>query len=72
MRVEISEAELKTRQSKGAVFICRSCKDNRNKIVMLQYIQDGSIQNGIHFQFCNDCLQLMGTCIPCNARKKLR
>ena len=69
MRVEISEAELNTRKSNGAVYICRSCKDNRNKIMMISF--DQVRNNGVYYQFCKECMQLMGTCIPCNAKKKL-
>jgi hypothetical protein len=70
MTVEISEAELNTRKSGGVVVICRSCKDNKNKIVMIDYKQSTK-DKGVHYQFCNECMQLMGMCIPCNAKKKL-
>jgi hypothetical protein len=69
MRVQISEAELNTRKSNGAVFICRSCKDNAKKIMMVQYEQTKGIPNGIYYQFCSECLKLMGDCIPCRSKK---
>ena len=66
MNVEITEAELRKRKSNGSVFICRSCKDNRNKIVMVEYKQ--SAQRGVYYQFCDDCLKLMVGCVPCNSK----
>lgn len=69
MMLEISEAELNTRKIGGVVIICRSCKNNKNKIMMLQYTASDSVR-GIHFQFCDECMKLMGVCIPCNAKKK--
>lgn len=70
MKVQISEEELKTRQSNGAVFICRSCKDNQGKIMMLNYKENSGVPNGIYFQFCNECIKLVTDCIPCKSRKK--
>lgn len=67
MRVEITETELNTRKSNGAVYICRSCKDNRNKITLLSFDPNG--KKGIYYQFCNDCMNLVGECIPCKSKK---
>jgi hypothetical protein len=69
MKVEITEAELKTRQYKGAVFICRSCKDNSNKIMMLRYDESKDTPRGVYYQFCSDCVKMLKDCIPCRLRK---
>lgn len=66
MMIEISESELQKRKSNAAVFICRSCKDNKNKIVMVAY--KTNVTHGIYYQFCDECLTLMDECLPCKAR----
>lgn len=70
MRVQISEAELSTRKSNGAVFICRSCKDNGNKIMLVQYKENSGIPNGIYYQFCSECTKMLGDCIPCKSKNR--
>lgn len=67
LKVEITQEEFETRKSNGAVWICRSCKDNRNKIVLLKY--DSSKTPTVNYHFCDDCVKLMGMCVPCNAKK---
>jgi hypothetical protein len=66
MSVEITEAELSKRKSNGSVFICRSCKDNKNKIVLVEYKKGA--QRGVHYQFCQDCLKLIDECARCNSK----
>lgn len=69
MNVVITSQELETRKRNGAVYICRSCKDNRNRILMISYDPNGN--KGVYYQFCNECMTLMGACIPCkNAPRK--
>jgi hypothetical protein len=67
MNVVITAQELNVRKSNGSVYICRSCKDNRDKILMLAYDPNGN--NGVYYQFCNECLVDMGHCVPCSKRK---
>lgn len=67
LKVEISNQELNTRKSNGAVFLCKSCKDNLNKNVMLEYNPTGA--KGIYYRFCIDCLNAIKECIPCNLKK---
>lgn len=69
MTVIISESELNTRKSAGVVVICRSCKDNKNKIAMIDY-KPSMNKKGVQYQFCEECIQLMGMCVPCNSKKK--
>ncbi len=64
--VEIKEDELKTRKLNAGVFICKSCKDNKGKIVMVQYKTNA--EPGVYYQFCDDCMKLMGTCVPCKSK----
>lgn len=67
MNVIITEKELNTRRRNGAVYICRSCKDNRNRLLMLAHDPKGN--NGIYYQFCEECLVAMGHCVPCSKKK---
>ena len=68
MNIEISDSELQTRHKNGKTIICRSCKDNRGKNVLLSYDRNGN--SGLEFGFCNDCLKLMGQCVPCSVKKQ--
>ena len=67
MYVLITEQELNTRKNNGSVYICRSCKDNRNRILMISYNPKGT--NGVYYQFCDECLKAMGHCVPCSKKK---
>jgi hypothetical protein len=67
VKIEITEQEFNTRKSHGTIFICRSCLDNRNKYIMVDYKEEG---NCVHYRFCEDCMQMMGECAPCKAKKK--
>ena len=62
-KVEITEQELKTRQSVGSVFLCKMCKDARNKIIMTDYFE--GTNRGIFYNFCKDCTDLMKKCTTC-------
>lgn len=66
VKIEITEQEFNTRKSNGTIFVCRSCLDNRGKYVMLSYKPEGK---AVHFQFCEECMKMMGMCIPCKANK---
>jgi hypothetical protein len=67
MNVVITAQELQTRRSNGSVYICRSCKDNRDKITMLSFDPNGN--SGVYYQFCDECLVDMGHCVPCSKKK---
>lgn len=68
MYIEISESELQTRQKNGRTIICRSCKDSRGKIVLMWYNRNEN--PSLEYGFCQECLKLMGHCIPCASKKK--
>lgn len=68
MQIEIPDAELQTRQKNGKTIICMSCKNNRNKNILLHYDRTGN--PSLEYGFCQDCLKLMGHCAPCAAKKK--
>ena len=59
----ITEQELNIRKSNGTVYICRSCKDNLNKIVLINY-KPGGIHN-VFTGFCASCLRMMSECNTC-------
>ena len=46
--VEITQQELNTLKSHGSVYICRSCKDNKNQIVLLKYKAGGIHHQSFH------------------------
>jgi hypothetical protein len=62
MMVSITEQELNVRKSNGAVWICRSCKDNKQKYIMVNYDPNSK---GLFYSFCKECIETMNDCIPC-------
>ena len=67
MKVEITEQEFNIRKSKGAIWICRSCKDNLNKIMMLRH--DTALRPSVNYHFCDDCIMSIKVCSTCKAKK---
>ena len=63
MSIEITRREVAIRKSQGSVYICRSCADVRNKIVMTGYTPKGP--KGIYYNFCEMCIKSMEKCQTC-------
>ena len=59
----ISEQDLKKLTNNGSVYICRSCKDNLNKLVLLSYKAGGTHQ--VFTGFCASCTTAMQACNTC-------
>lgn len=59
----ISQSELSKLRSHGTVYICRSCKDNLNKIVLINYKAGGIHQ--VFTGFCASCTEAMISCNLC-------
>lgn len=59
----ISKQELELLKSNGTVHICRSCRDLRNKIVLMEY--NPSKKLGILEGFCSECIAAIETCGTC-------
>jgi hypothetical protein len=64
----ISSSELNTLKSHGTVYICRSCKDNKNQIVLLNYKAGGIHQ--VFTGFCSYCESLFAGCGTCRQKTK--
>lgn len=60
----IKEEELDVLKSQGTVYICRSCKDNLNKTVLINYKPGGIRQ--VFTGFCSSCSSLMQSCNSCH------
>ena len=63
MTVVITAKELQTRKSNGSVYLCISCKDVSNKIVMTNYTPKGP--RGVYYNFCEVCIKSMEECRTC-------
>lgn len=61
--ITITAQELNIRKSHGTVYICRSCKDNLNKIVLIKY--EAGKRQAVLTGFCSSCIQMMEDCKPC-------
>ena len=59
----ITEQDLKKLKNNGTVYICRSCKDNLNKLVLLNYKAGGMHQ--VFTGFCVSCTLAMNSCGAC-------
>lgn len=66
--VEITQQELNKLKSHGSVYICRSCKDNKNQIVLLKYKAGGIHQ--VFTGFCYYCESLFAGCGTCQQKTK--
>lgn len=67
--IVIKKQEFETLKGNGTVYICRSCLDNSNKIVLLNYKQGKSHQ--VFDGFCSSCLKSMQKCDFCSKNSKL-
>lgn len=63
----ISKQELDILKSNGTVYLCRSCKDFKDKLVLLEY-KPNKI-HGIFEGFCKECKSSMQSCGACNLRR---
>lgn len=61
--IQITKQELDVRMSNGTVYICRSCRDNLNKIILLRY--EAGKRPAVITGFCSSCLIMMEECKPC-------
>lgn len=59
----ITEHDLKKLKSHGTVYICRSCQDNLNKIILINYKAGGIRQ--VFTGFCVSCTEAMNSCNAC-------
>lgn len=59
----ITEQDLKKLKNNGTVYICRSCRDNLNKIVLINYKPGG--MNQVFNGFCSSCTTAMQSCGAC-------
>lgn len=59
----IGQSELNVLKSHGTVYICRSCKDNLNKIKLINYKAGGIHQ--VFTGFCASCTENMKACALC-------
>lgn len=64
----ITEHDLKKLKSHGTVYICRSCKDNLNKIVLLTY--EAGKRQAVITGFCASCLDTIDSCRLCITQKQ--
>ena len=64
----ISERELETLKSHGTVYVCRSCRDFKNTIVLLEYKKDGLHQ--LFDGFCKSCIDAMNACDTCSKKSR--
>lgn len=62
----ISQQEFNRLKSNGSICICRSCLDNKNKIVVLSYEAGKSPK--VISSFCPDCLKLISSCSTCSKK----
>jgi len=60
----IKKQEFETLRCNGTVTICRSCFDNSNKIVLLNYKPVKSFQ--VFDGFCSSCIKSMQKCDFCS------
>jgi len=68
MNIVITAGELATRKCMGTVYLCRSCKDMRNKIVLIG-VTIGGLKE-IRYGFCDPCARIMqGDCESCRKPK---
>ena len=65
--IVITQQELNVRKSHGTVYICRSCKDNLNKIVLLRY--EAGKRRAVITSFCASCLDTIDSCRLCPTQK---
>lgn len=65
--IVITPHELNVRKSHGTVYICRSCKDNLNKIVLLRY--EAGKRPAVITGFCISCLESINSCKICPKQK---
>jgi len=65
--IVITQQELNVRKSHGTVYICRSCKDNLNKIVLLRY--EAGKRQAVITGFCASCLDTIDSCRLCPKQK---
>ena len=65
--IVITQQELNVRKSHGTVDICRSCKDNLNKIVLLRY--EAGKRHAVITGFCASCLDTIDSCRLCPTQK---
>ena len=63
----ISQQEFKTLKSNGRIYICRSCLDNKNKVIMLKYEPIKS--HGVVYGFCSACSKMIFECSTCKSKK---
>lgn len=62
----ITKQELDLLKSNGTVYICRSCRDFKNKIVLLKYSPSKKL--GLFEGFCRDCEDAMKSCESCKLK----
>lgn len=63
----ISKKELDLLKSNGTVHICKSCRDFKNKIVLLEY-KPNKVQAVLE-GFCTECKDAVESCGTCNFKK---
>jgi hypothetical protein len=61
--VVINEKDLITLKSHGTVYICRSCKDNKDRLVLINYKSGGIHQ--VFTGFCVSCAEEIESCSVC-------
>lgn len=65
----ISEQDFNKLKSNGTIYICRSCLDNNNKFVMLEYkAGEPQVVSG----FCPACIKTMTACRTCGSNSNKR
>jgi len=61
--IVITKQELNIRKSHGTVYICGSCKDNLDKIVLLKY--EAGKRPTVITGFCASCFESISSCRVC-------
>lgn len=65
--IVITQKELNVRKSHGTVYICGSCRDNLNKIVLLRY--EAGKRQAVITGFCTSCFESINSCKVCPTQK---
>ena len=66
--IVITQQELNVRKSHRTVYICRSCRDNLNKIVLLKY--EAGKRPTVLTGFCTSCFESINSCKVCPNQKR--
>jgi hypothetical protein len=66
MEIVITTERFTELQSKGRVYICRPCFDNRKLIKMLAY--DAGARAETLAGVCAECSKALAACVPCQSK----